>query len=155
MLTLSSISSISKILGLGVALIFMGAHTAEARNETRIMPVDVALNSPEAKQVLDGSVTFYFGDSAHPAVEKNFGNFTSNKKTNSFGKSDDDACTWVLLSALKSFQDRANNEGGDAVINLKSYYKRNEVSYDKDFECHAGSFVAGIALKGDVVKLRK
>jgi uncharacterized protein YbjQ (UPF0145 family) len=58
------------------------------------------------------------------------------------------------LSALITLQERAHTEGGNAVINIKSFYKKQEVSYDKEFECHVGTFVSGVALKGDVVKLK-
>jgi hypothetical protein len=155
MLTLPKISMISKAAGLGLIMVLMGSGMAVARDDALVLPVDGALKSAGAGQALDGSVTFYFGNSSHPAVEKKFGNFVTNKKTNNFGKPDVEACNWAMLAALKTFQERAHNEGGNAVINIKSYYKKNEVSYDKEFECHAGAFVAGVALKGDVVKLKK
>jgi hypothetical protein len=111
--------------------------------------------SGEARKVLDGSISFYFGNSPHAAVVRNFGNFVTNKKSNAFGKSDAETCNHVLLSALITLQDRAHKEGGNAVINIKSYYKKNEVSYDKEFECHVGTFVSGVTLKGDVVTLKR
>lgn len=135
--------------------IFMAAPIqARAADKKVVLPVSAALAVPEAKQKLDGTVAFYFGNTPHGAVSKTFGNFTSNKKGNAFGSSDAKTCNHVLLSALISFQERAKSLGGDAVINLHSYYKKNEVSYDNDFECHVGAFVSGVALKGDVVKLK-
>ncbi len=47
------------------------------------------------------------------------------------------------------------NEGGNAVINIASYYKKNTVSSDTEFECHAGAVIAGVAMIGDVVTLAK
>ena len=46
-------------------------------------------------------------------------------------------------------------EGGNAVINIKSYYKKNEVSSAGEYECGAGAMVSGVAFKGEVVKLAK
>lgn len=141
------------ILGLFVAL--FGSQAARAADDKVILPVADALATQAAKEKLDGSVAFYFGNSVHPGVVKSFGNFTTNKKGSAFAKSDTETCNWVLLSALITLQERAQKEGGNAVINIKSYYKKNEVSYDKDFECHVGAFVSGVTLKGDVVKLNR
>ena len=81
------------------------------------------------------------------------GEIKTNKKTNAFKKSDLDACQWAFLSALKAFHSKAKMLGANAVINIQSNYKNNPVSDDKQFQCGAGSFVAGVALKGEFVKL--
>jgi hypothetical protein len=98
-------------------------------------------------------VSFYFDDQPHPKVEQALGDYVSNKKTNAFNKSDAEACQWVALSALLSFRQRAMTEGGNAVINIHSYYKKNDLSDPARYECHAGFVVGGVAFKGTVVKL--
>jgi hypothetical protein len=118
----------------------------------KMMPIADVLNQYQGD--LSG-VAFYFDDQAHPKVEKSFGEFISNKKTNAFNKSDAQACQWVALAALKEFKKRALNEGGNAVINIHSYYKKNDLSDPTRYECHAGFAAAGVALKGTVVKLAK
>jgi hypothetical protein len=100
-------------------------------------------------------VAFYFDDQPHPKVEKTLGEYVSNKKTNAFAKSDAETCQWVALSALKEFQKRAITEGGNAVINIHSFYKKNDLSDPTRYECHAGFVVGGVAFKGTVVKLTK
>lgn len=102
-----------------------------------------------------GNVSFYFGTQKHGKVNKNFGSFSSNKKTNAFGKSDKEACQWAFLSSLKTFVSRANREGGNAVINIKSNYKNHLTSSNETFQCGAGSIIAGVSLVGDVVKIAK
>jgi len=149
------ISKFSRSFVLGVLFVTFGIQAAAARNTALILPVSSVMSMPDAKQKLDGSVKFYFGKSGHPAVLKKFGNCVTNKKTNSFGKPDEEACNWAMLSALITMQERAQNEGGNAVINIESYYKRQANSLNSEFECHAGAFVAGVALRGDVVKLAK
>jgi len=139
----------------GALLAMVGVQAAEARNTKLILPVNGVLSSSDAKTKLDGSVAFYFGKSKHPAVVRKFGNYVTNKKTNSFGKSDAEACNWAMLSALITLQERAQKEGGNAVINIESYYKKEPNSLNSEYECHAGAFVAGVALRGDVVKLAK
>jgi hypothetical protein len=133
----------------------MGALNAEARDERTMMSIQEAMGTEDAKAKLDKGVSFYFGDQKHPAVEKRFGEFMSNKKTNAFNKTDERACQWAFLSAMVSFQDRALREGGNAVVNIRSYYKKNTVSSTTEFECGAGNVVAGVTFLGDVVKLAK
>ncbi|WP_049722115.1 hypothetical protein [Gilvimarinus polysaccharolyticus] len=141
-----------KILGgLGVVLL-LGAVQAEARDSKAMRPVSDVLERYESK--LDSDVALYFGKQSYPAVAKKLGEFPTNKKTNGFNKSDSEACEWVMLSALLSLQERAVREGGDAVVNIRSYYKKNEVSSETEYECHNGAFVAGVALIGEVVKLK-
>jgi len=140
------------LVGLAAALAVTGAS---ARDEIVRFVVTDALTSEGAKARLNPDIALYFGDSDHPAVERSFGVFTSNKKTNAFNKSDKGACEWAFLSAMLSFQDRALREGGDAVINIRSYYKRNSFSSETEYECGAGGVMAGVTFQGEVVKLKK
>ena len=57
-----------------------------------------------------------------------------------------------MLSALIELRERARKEGGDAIVNIVSFYRKQEFDSDTLYECHAGAFVAGVALKGTVVK---
>ena len=129
------------------------SHTASARDTRLMLSIADALATPEAKAQLSGDIQFVFGAEAEGEVDRRFGTFTTNKKTNAFNKTDTEACQWVFLSAMVTLQQRARNEGGNAVVNIQSYYKKNQVSSTTEFECGAGSFVAGVALRGDVVTL--
>ena len=60
-----------------------------------------------------------------------------------------------MISALLELRDRAVREGGNAVIKVVSYYNKQEIPDTTEYECHTGAFVAGVALKGTVVKLSK
>ena len=107
----------------------------------------------EEEGVLIDSIRLYFGDQAHPAVDNSLGEFTSNRKTNAVGRSDEKACKWAFLSAMKTLQERAIKEGGNAVINIYSYYKKNTFVSATEFECGAGATVAGVTMIGEVVTL--
>ena len=136
------------------AVAFLAAGLpAHAADDVLMMPVKPALETPDAKQKLDGSVTFYFGDTPHPKVLENYGEFVSNKKTRAFGASDAATCQRVVLSNFIEFQERAKALGGNAVVNVTSYFRRNEVKDNDRYECHVGFLMSGVALKGDVVKL--
>ena len=114
-----------------------------------------ALDQAQAKDALGDNIKFYFGDQAHGSVIKKFGTFKTNKKTNAFNKSDQGVCQWTFLAALISLRDRAVQEGGNAVINIKSNYRNVLTSSNDSFQCGAGTFVAGVALVGTDVKLNQ
>ena len=128
--------------------------SAYARDDVADYSIKEAMITAKEKSVLTNRVKFYYGKQKHAATARNYGNFKTNKKTNAMGKSDKQACEWAFLSALKSLEGRALKEGGNAVINIKSNYKNNLTSNTKTFQCGAGTFVAGVALSGDVVKLK-
>lgn len=124
------------------------ASTANAR-ETRVeLPLHDLINSPEAKAAgIDGSVRFFLaGEKVN--VQQRLGEDVTNKKTNAANKSDAEACNWVALSALKALQDGAKSRGANAVVDVVSYYKKNEFKSTTNFECYAGAILAGVALKG-------
>jgi hypothetical protein len=137
---------------LSLVLVF-ATSTSQARNEVLRFSIEEALSQAGADSKLDSSVGLFFGDQALPAIERRLGTFTSNKKTNGFNKSDIEACNWAFLSAMMSLQQRAIREGGNAVVNIRSFYRKSEFSSASDFECGAGTFVVGITMVGEVVRL--
>jgi hypothetical protein len=137
-----------------IAMVLLFSSSASARDTRLMFPFQEAMNTDEAKSTLTGGVRFYFGNQKHPAIERKIGIWVANKKTNALNKSDERACKWVFLSAMLSLQQRALREGGDAVVDIHSYYKKNATPDAGDFECGAGAFVAGVALRGTVVKLK-
>lgn len=124
-----------------------------ARDTVVNIPLQDVLDMPEAKEQLDGSVKFILAGNPVPAKAALLETDVSNKKTNAVGKTDEFACRWAALSALKSFQEGAKRRGANAVVNMVSYYKKNETKSATTLECHAGNIMAGLALKGQYAKL--
>jgi hypothetical protein len=153
MKTLLWIASLALAVALLAALVL--SHPAEARDDRLHLPLRDALSAPAAQAKLDRNIPLYFGNQTHPAVERIIGDWTSNRKTNAFNKPPKTACEWVFLSVALSLQARARQEGGDAVIDIKSEYKGVETVSDSDYVCGSGNVVAGVALKGTVVKLAR
>lgn len=141
----------ASIVALAAALLFVSV--AFARDTALKLPLKDALETPAAKEKLGTDVKFFFGNQSHPAAKATFGTYTSNKKTNFANKSDKEGCEWVFLSAMLSLKQRALAEGGNAVINIQSYYKKVEFTSATEYECHAGAVLGGVALRGTVVKL--
>lgn len=129
------------------------AGPALARDTVLQIPLADVLEMPEAKDKLDGSVKFFLAGAPTPEVLKRLGTDTSNQKTNGVGKSDEFGCKWAILSALIQFQRSAKRQDANAVVDLASYYKKNEVKNPATIECHAGAVVIGAALKGTYAKI--
>lgn len=140
---------------LACALLALGATTAQARDTKLLLPLSAAMSANDAQTRLGDSVKFYFGNQPTPKVLERLGSDKTSQKTNSFGKSPEQACNWAFLSAMLRLQQRARELGADAVINIVSNYKNEEMSSDTQFECHDGAIMSGVALKGEFVKLAK
>ncbi|QFT54597.1 hypothetical protein [Microbulbifer sp. THAF38] len=139
-----------------VAMVLMvGSTCALARDDISDYSVEEAMSTPKVSSAVGEGVIFYFGQQKHPKILQDFGEFRSNKKTNAFGKSDKAACQWAFASAIKSLKQRAEKEGGNAVVNIRSNYKGNMTASDATFKCGAGAIMAGVALVGDVVRVEE
>lgn len=142
--------TLSILLGTLMAATLTAAH---ARDDQNMYPIADALDTPAAKEKLDPNIKLYFGKQKHPKVEKKLGEWKTNKKTNAFNKSDKEACEWTFLSAVLELQERAQKEGGNAVVNIRSNYKNKETSSETEYMCGNGTLMSGVAFKGEVVKV--
>lgn len=142
---------------IAIAILALGATApAAARDDKNMFPIKAALDKGQAyKEKLETDIPLYFGKQKTPAVDKRMGEWTSNKKTNAFNKTDQEACEIAFISAAAALQDRARREGGNAVVNIRSVYKKDDVASETQYLCGSGSVMAGVALRGTVVTLAK
>jgi hypothetical protein len=138
---------------ISIVLCFFMSAALEARDTRHRYLVSEVTENPEYAARLEG-VDFYFGAQSHPGVLEDFGEWPTNKKTNAFGKTDQFACQWAMLSALLSLHQRAVSLGANAVMNIRSNYKNQEFVSETHFECGAGAVMAGVALKGTIVRTK-
>ena len=132
----------------------VAASTASIARDTEYkLPFAEVLEMPEAKAKLDGSVKFFLAGQKTPKILEKKGEGVSNRKTNGVGKEDVAGCKWAALSALLALQESAKQAGANAVVDIVSYYKKNEFKSASNYECHAGSILAGVALKGTYAKV--
>ena len=113
-------------------------------------PIQNDLNSELAKKTLNPEISLQFGK--HDIKGKNLGTFVSNRKTNASNKHAEESCKIAFLSAVKSLQSRAVKEGGNAVVNIHSYYNKVPNWSDTTYNCEDGNLMSGVALRGTVVK---
>jgi hypothetical protein len=126
---------------------------ADARDDRLRFPIADALATADAKEKLDPAIRLFFGAQKHPKPVKSFGTDTTNKKTNFFNKDDKEGCEWVFLSALLQLQSRARKLGANGVVNIASVYRGANLESETEYECGAGTFIGGVALRGEFVKL--
>jgi hypothetical protein len=129
------------------------AAPGQARDDRLRMPLADALATADAKAKIDPKIRLYFGSQPHPKPAHSFGTATANRKTNFLNKSDKDGCEWAFLSSVLALQDRARKLGANAVVNIESVYRSGEFRSANEYECGAGTFVGGVALRGEFVKL--
>ncbi|MCL6711057.1 excinuclease ATPase subunit [Pseudoxanthomonas sp. z9] len=144
-----------RLLTAALLTLSIAAPNAFAGDTRLELPLQDLIDSPQAKEAgIDGSVRFYLSGQAHPAVVSRMGEDVSNKKTNGVGKSDVESCRWVALSVLKAFQESAKARGANAVVDITSYFKKNEFKSPTNYECYAGNIMSGVALKGTYAKVK-
>ncbi|MEQ1064384.1 excinuclease [Acinetobacter sp. XH1741] len=135
-----------------VAMLSAGfTATVQAADEVHPLNFKDAVDRAVADGTLDGSVKFYLSGtkSGGKVIQKDV---VTNKKTNGFGKTAEASCDWVLRSALIQLQNNAKAQGANAVTNIVSYFKSNETRSTTTYNCYKGAMMAGVTLKGDIVK---
>ncbi|AYA03749.1 excinuclease [Acinetobacter sp. WCHAc010034] len=142
--------SLKKICAAAV-LALGGIASASAADKMHDFNFKDAVDRAVADGALDGSVKFYLAGtkSGGKVIQKGL---VTNKKTNGFAKSAESSCDHVLRSALIQFQNTAKAKGANAVTNLVSFYRSNETRSTTTYQCAKGTALAGVALKGDIVK---
>jgi hypothetical protein len=142
------------VVGLVSLIALAIALPAAARDDRLKFPVDAALaKGQNYKEKIDPQIKLYFGNQPTPRVAKTIGEWTANKKTNAFNKTDQEACEIAFISAVVSLQQRAKLEGGNAVVNIISVYRNAKFESATEYLCGAGALMAGVALRGSVVTL--
>jgi uncharacterized protein YbjQ (UPF0145 family) len=143
-----------KATWIGTALVLAALPgLSQARDTTHDLSFDEVVKEATAAGRLDGSVKFYLNSVPTGAKVVN-SNITTSQKTNAFNKSDEDACRWVLQSALIRLQDAAKKAGANAVVDIVSNYKNVEHRDPVNYECHAGALMAGVALKAKLANVK-
>jgi len=127
------------------------ATAAWARATFLDIPVSEAKASAQSGNLLD--VPFYMKGEPHPKVIRGISEIESNRRSNAFGKSDRDACHVAFLSAIIALQQRAKADGGNAIVDIRSITRHNDLDSSSNYRCVAGAMVANVALTGRIVKI--
>lgn len=148
-----------KILEQGLVVagvtMFLAAGQVGAEDKLQNFPVKHALASSVAKDKLDKGIKTYMMGQSVPGLQKRFRAYKSNKRGNAVGKSTQDACDIAFISALIALQQRADKEGGNAVVDIYSLTKDKKMQSSENYSCNAGGMMANVVLMGTVAKVSK
>lgn len=142
------------IAALCVIVCAASAQQAAARNVRYLLKIQEVLDSPAYNERVGSDVRFAFADQ-HVVVGATIEEYVVDDRLHFKGRSDEGTCRDTLLLALANLRDEAKSRGGDAVIGIVSYFRRQTFSSATEFACHAGSRGVFVSLKGTIAKLRK
>jgi hypothetical protein len=142
-----------KALTIGFAALLLAAPVAAMAGDKVIhLSFENGVAAAQKAGLIDGSVKFYLAGTGPRGKVVN-DNVTINRKTNAFGKGDEDTCNHVLATDLIYLQSEAKQAGANAVTDIVSNYNDTQFSDGQNYECHKGFLMSGVALKAKLVKL--
>jgi uncharacterized protein YbjQ (UPF0145 family) len=142
-----------KVFALGLAALLLAAPAVSmAGDKVTHLSFEAGVAAARRAGDIDGSVKFYLAGNGPRGNIVN-DNVTINRKTNAFGKSDEETCNHVLATDLVYLQNEAKQAGANAVVDIVSNYNNNEYRDNQNFECHKGFLMSGVALKAKLAKI--
>ena len=130
--------------------------SVQARSVPIYPPIQDVIEMGKTKKKLRDDVQLYFSDQPHPAIETTLRQgFVVHKKASKVDRTDEEACHIAMLEILRVFQARAHRAGGNAVVNIESYYKKKSFRSEDQYECFTGYAKSGVILRGDIIKLEE
>ncbi len=134
------------------ALLLAVPAVAAAADKVTHLSFEAGVAAARKAGSIDGSVKFYLAGTGPRGHVLN-DNVTINRKTNAFGKSDEETCNHVLATDLIYLQNEAKQAGANAVVDIVSNYNDTEYRDSQNFECHKGFLMSGVALKAKLTKV--
>jgi len=150
---MKSLSTLTPLAGSALLTVALSCP-ALAADRPIYQALQEAVQAAQDTGKIDGSVQFFLAGASPRGAKVLRPGVVTNKKSNSFGRSDERACNWAAQSAIISLHQAAQKAGANAVINIVSYYRKQVYSNPSNYECHAGNVVAGVALRGDLATIK-
>ena len=110
----------------------------------------IATGKASARDQIKDDIALYFGKQKTPPVVKKI--WEGDSSQTSSRRSQQERCETAFASAIIRLQNRARQEGGNAIINITS---GSGESSETEFTCTSGRMMARVRLHGTVVTLKK
>lgn len=110
----------------------------------------IATGKASSRDQIKDDIALYFGKQKTPPVVKKL--WDGDSSQTSSRRSQQERCETAFASAIIRLQNKARQEGGNAVINITS---GSGESSETEFTCTAGRAMARVRLHGTVVTLKK
>jgi len=136
-------------LAVALALSFAVAPAADAkgRRATQVWKIADFENNAEYMARLEG-FRFQWGGGGGASM----GTTETRRSTSGFGKSDEAACQWALLSALLALKADAQARGGSRVVNLRSFAEGTDFVSTTEYQCISGATNSRVYIRGTIVR---
>jgi len=117
-------------------------------------PIESALaKGQNYKDKIDPAIKLYFASEPPAGAKTVFQADSGHRRTNAFNKPEPEACDIAFLNAAIALQQQARRAGGNAVVNISSYFKEDRLESATEYLCAAGFLQTAVGLRGTVVKL--
>ncbi len=143
------LKTLSKIIIAGSFTLLVGCGANKGVVKFNIQ--DAQKDMPKSVSSQLGDFKFYFDEV--PSGATNIGTITTSNRTNAAFKNAQNPCNWVFYSALLDLKKQAQELGGNAVGNIVSNWHNVETPSKTDYVCASGALMAGVALKGEALKV--
>ncbi len=134
-----------------ISTLVLSSSLAYAKNDVHHLNFNQAVQNAISQGLIDGKVKFYLAGAggSGQVIQKDV---VTNKKTRGAFANAEASCERALHSALIQLDHAAKAKGASKVTNIVSYFKKNEYSSSTQYECHKGTAVTSVTLKGDLVR---
>jgi hypothetical protein len=133
---------------------------SQARNTKLLLPISEVTNSSSFRQSAGNDIHFRFraaptsgvaadAKPAEDALAKAVATPVRGKRYDE-EESDRRTCREAFRLALVDFANQARRKGGNAVVNIVSFYGGVEMASLSEYECHAGYTRSVVELKGNI-----
>ena len=135
--------------------------TTQARNTRILLPIQEVLRLSKTKEVIGQDIALYFGDKSPEIAQNPLGEVYGHGKADPYTKTssghnrprdDETTCREAMRTALAELVQQARARGGNALVDISSFYDRTELRSNDVYECHAGMTRAVVELKAKVVR---
>ena len=135
-----------------VLLVLALAASASARETVYDLSIQEAVESDLGREKLY-DVPFYFHGQEHPPVERRITKERTDRSSHGVIRDDRSGCRVAFLSAIRFLQNRAVEQGADAIIEIRSVTMDRELESSTEYRCIAGTTIVRVGLQGVLVKL--
>jgi len=137
-------------------MLLAGASPALADDKIVKYPLEGALaKGQNYKDKIDPSIKLYFASQPAPEAKSVFQADSGHRRTNAFNKPEQEACDIAFLNGAIALQQQARRAGGNAVVNISSYFKEDRLESATEYLCAAGFLMTAVGLRGTVVTLQQ
>lgn len=137
-----------KIISLSSFLVILNACSSQ--ENSRLYHIQDAFSTYQAEKTINTDIPLFFGKYTSGEVLKR--DVKTLQRITIEGKSEEEICQWVFLSAIKRLQERAEQIGASKVANIVSYNDHKEYKSINRYECHISGNTGNVALKADLIR---